>query len=244
MCVKHFGVPQDPWVVGSSPHQRCWPYPLAARAARSSRSPGYWSGWPPSSLGRFSRLWRSASSDASRSARSRPLSRSFPGAAARRFRPSTDLVCAKRDPGPRSGRIALAVDWLWSRRSDLNRGPADYESAALPLSYAGIFWQEPVSVKPANVNRSRNDDARSIFAAHADPRVVHFARTSTDFTTDVDPKRRGSDEWSARHADCNRSRRKGGASESPTTQAPAGSRRPKSTLSCGRGAVPPQYIVL
>ena len=27
----------------------------------------------------------------------------------------------------------------WSRRSDLNRGPADYESAALPLSYAGIF---------------------------------------------------------------------------------------------------------
>ena len=29
--------------------------------------------------------------------------------------------------------------WLrrWSRRSDLNRGPADYESAALPLSYAG-----------------------------------------------------------------------------------------------------------
>ena len=27
----------------------------------------------------------------------------------------------------------------WSRRSDLNRGPADYESAALPLSYAGLF---------------------------------------------------------------------------------------------------------
>ena len=26
----------------------------------------------------------------------------------------------------------------WSRRSGLNRGPADYESAALPLSYAGI----------------------------------------------------------------------------------------------------------
>jgi hypothetical protein len=26
----------------------------------------------------------------------------------------------------------------WSRRSDLNRGPADYESAALPLSYAGV----------------------------------------------------------------------------------------------------------
>ncbi len=26
----------------------------------------------------------------------------------------------------------------WSRRSGLNRGPADYESAALPLSYAGL----------------------------------------------------------------------------------------------------------
>jgi hypothetical protein len=25
----------------------------------------------------------------------------------------------------------------WSRCSDLNRGPADYESAALPLSYTG-----------------------------------------------------------------------------------------------------------
>jgi hypothetical protein len=25
----------------------------------------------------------------------------------------------------------------WSRRSDLNRGPSDYESLALPLSYAG-----------------------------------------------------------------------------------------------------------
>ena len=25
----------------------------------------------------------------------------------------------------------------WSRRRDLNPGPADYESAALPLSYAG-----------------------------------------------------------------------------------------------------------
>src|SRR4051794_22547742 len=26
---------------------------------------------------------------------------------------------------------------MWCRRSDLNRGPADYESAALPLSYVG-----------------------------------------------------------------------------------------------------------
>jgi integrase len=31
----------------------------------------------------------------------------------------------------------LTPRFYWSRRSDLNRGPADYESAALPLSYAG-----------------------------------------------------------------------------------------------------------
>src|SRR5512135_2137513 len=32
--------------------------------------------------------------------------------------------------------------WLksWSRRSDLNRGPTDYESVALPLSYAGLSY--------------------------------------------------------------------------------------------------------
>ena len=27
---------------------------------------------------------------------------------------------------------------MWSRHSDLNRGPAVYETAALPLSYVGI----------------------------------------------------------------------------------------------------------
>jgi hypothetical protein len=32
---------------------------------------------------------------------------------------------------------------IWSRRSDLNRGPADYESAALPLSYAGFSLIAP-----------------------------------------------------------------------------------------------------
>ncbi len=30
---------------------------------------------------------------------------------------------------------------LWSRRRDLNPWPADYESAALPLSYAGSLKQ-------------------------------------------------------------------------------------------------------
>jgi hypothetical protein len=37
----------------------------------------------------------------------------------------------------RSKTVAVAGK-TWSRRSGLNRGPADYESAALPLSYAGV----------------------------------------------------------------------------------------------------------
>lgn len=41
--------------------------------------------------------------------------------------------------------LACATGFLdWSRRSGLNRRPADYESAALPLSYAG----QAGSVKP------------------------------------------------------------------------------------------------
>ena len=32
----------------------------------------------------------------------------------------------------------LKGTYEWSRRSDLNRRPADYESAALPLSYVGL----------------------------------------------------------------------------------------------------------
>ncbi len=38
---------------------------------------------------------------------------------------------------PRRSRNAIYRKGLWCRRSDLNRGPADYESAALPLSYVG-----------------------------------------------------------------------------------------------------------
>jgi hypothetical protein len=30
----------------------------------------------------------------------------------------------------------------WSQRAELNRRPTDYESVALPLSYAGIFLWE------------------------------------------------------------------------------------------------------
>src|SRR5438552_1464327 len=43
------------------------------------------------------------------------------------------------DPRAISAIRATCVSRLeyWSRRSGLNRGPADYESAALPLSYAG-----------------------------------------------------------------------------------------------------------
>ena len=33
-------------------------------------------------------------------------------------------------------------DFEWSRRVGLNHRPADYESAALPLSYAGSTWKE------------------------------------------------------------------------------------------------------
>ena len=38
-----------------------------------------------------------------------------------------------------SGRSSamVFVRWVWSRHSDLNRGPAVYETAALPLSYVG-----------------------------------------------------------------------------------------------------------
>jgi hypothetical protein len=44
-----------------------------------------------------------------------------------------------RRRAPFSGALSIRFLFfeIWSRRTDLNRGPADYESAALPLSYAG-----------------------------------------------------------------------------------------------------------
>ena len=36
----------------------------------------------------------------------------------------------------------LIFTFLWSRRGDLNPGPTDYESVALPLSYAGIYHKD------------------------------------------------------------------------------------------------------
>ena len=41
--------------------------------------------------------------------------------------------------GRRDGKGGLFVS-KWSQRSDSNRGPAVYETAALPLSYAGSTW--------------------------------------------------------------------------------------------------------
>ena len=34
----------------------------------------------------------------------------------------------------------LTTCFIWSRHGDSNPGPADYESAALPLSYAGLAF--------------------------------------------------------------------------------------------------------
>jgi hypothetical protein len=43
---------------------------------------------------------------------------------------------------PMSVKIGKDPNTKWSRRVGLNHRPADYESAALPLSYAGIIWKD------------------------------------------------------------------------------------------------------
>ncbi len=49
----------------------------------------------------------------------------------------------------------MKVDWSkcerWCRRADLNRGPTDYESVALPLSYVGIRTKNPGKKAPGSV---------------------------------------------------------------------------------------------
>jgi hypothetical protein len=40
-------------------------------------------------------------------------------------------------PENRRNRGTFTIEENWSRRRDLNPRPADYESAALPLSYTG-----------------------------------------------------------------------------------------------------------
>jgi hypothetical protein len=41
------------------------------------------------------------------------------------------------DSGPELVTVPTLTEGEWSRHSDLNRGPAVYETAALPLSYVG-----------------------------------------------------------------------------------------------------------
>jgi integrase len=54
-----------------------------------------------------------------------------------RHLPTGDKALLDRLEEPSGSKTVAAAGGNWSRRSDLNRGPADYESAALPLSYAG-----------------------------------------------------------------------------------------------------------
>ena len=42
----------------------------------------------------------------------------------------------------------------WSPRTDLNRQPADYKSAALPLSYVGQFIESVTRVRTCTLERS------------------------------------------------------------------------------------------
>jgi len=55
-----------------------------------------------------------------------------------RHLPTGDKAMLDRLEEPTGSRVVAVGRKTWSRRSDLNRGPADYESAALPLSYAGV----------------------------------------------------------------------------------------------------------
>src|ERR1700681_785945 len=60
--------------------------------------------------------------------------------------------------------IELLSGWIrgaygWSRRSDLNRRPADYESAALPLSYVGLNG-DPGGLREAEAYCRASDRSR------------------------------------------------------------------------------------
>ncbi len=50
--------------------------------------------------------------------------------------------------GVRAPRGSVSPRKHWSRRSGLNRRPADYESAALPLSYAGVPSRGSIQMMP------------------------------------------------------------------------------------------------
>ena len=59
--------------------------------------------------------------------------------------------------------ILITHCFIWSQRAELNRRPTDYESVALPLSYAGL-WSSmvrngvlytlcPVKINPLTENK-------------------------------------------------------------------------------------------
>ena len=48
-----------------------------------------------------------------------------------------NAISALPDLSLNSPKLLNINEIEWSRRADLNRRPADYESAALPLSYVG-----------------------------------------------------------------------------------------------------------
>jgi hypothetical protein len=58
--------------------------------------------------------------------------------------------------------LSCKVLILWSRRWDLNPRPADYESAALPLSYAGPYMEELLSQGPLKINSAWRGAAEQI----------------------------------------------------------------------------------
>jgi hypothetical protein len=45
---------------------------------------------------------------------------------------------------------------FWSRGRELNSRPADYESAALPLSYLGAFFDNSIRAKFLSIERQRS----------------------------------------------------------------------------------------
>jgi hypothetical protein len=80
----------------------------------------------------------------------------------RSLHPSTNFVKNHRSYLLKQGQC-FQIEFKWSRRSELNRRPTDYESVALPLSYAGrlaIFAPQPLG-KQCTVLQKEN--ALSVF---------------------------------------------------------------------------------
>ncbi len=71
-------------------------------------------------------------------------------------------------------RSAQVVDLIWSRRTDLNRGPADYESAALPLSYAGLGGGTATEETEVYQTREDPEEPRGLARVGKIPAMKHF----------------------------------------------------------------------